>query len=332
MQSSIFAKRQATLPAQTPDWVFSPPSVVSIDFVDLQIYGVILLCGEWILTFVWLGIVLNMFPHMRFKRISLSCRISLCLVSVCFELLKCSYSMYGTIFYYHSIVCSLTNIIASAFALLFNLGPLSVLRANNRKNLMPTIPDLSEGTFNYIMSVTSFEKNRAVIHISFIRYRLKIGRKAFNSLMLKQYKVSLQLYLSLIAQHLEDGNLVARMMIVIDDYGFIRNFIPRIPSSLFVLGYRKKADKNLTLFEFVSVENRGDSHVRYYYADLGCLGYKLNDMQKKSIAWLLSEMNECVVVQLRTFRVQNFILAGLSENVRMATLHNSYRRPRRWAL
>ena len=106
---------------------------------------------------------------MRFKRISLSCRISLCLVSVCFELLKvrnrvldngqCSYSMYGTIFYYHSIVCSLTNIIASAFALLFNLGPLSVSRANNRKNLMPTIPDLSEGTFNYIMSVTSFEKS-----------------------------------------------------------------------------------------------------------------------------------------------------------------------------
>ncbi len=67
--------------------------------------------------------------------------------------------MYGTLFYYHTIICSIVNIIATSFALLFNLGPLSVLRANNRKNLMPTIPDLSEGTFNYIMSVTTFQKS-----------------------------------------------------------------------------------------------------------------------------------------------------------------------------
>lgn len=67
--------------------------------------------------------------------------------------------MYGTIFYYHTLVCSLVNVIATSFALLFNLGPLSALRANNRKNLMPTIPDLSEGVFNYIMSVTTFHKS-----------------------------------------------------------------------------------------------------------------------------------------------------------------------------
>ena len=67
--------------------------------------------------------------------------------------------MYGTLFYYHTIICSIVNIIATSFALLFTLGPLSVLRANNRKNLMPTIPDLSEGTFNYIMSVTTFQKS-----------------------------------------------------------------------------------------------------------------------------------------------------------------------------
>lgn len=67
--------------------------------------------------------------------------------------------MYGTFFYCHTIICSTVNIIATTFALLFNLGPLSVLRANNRKNLMPTIPDLSEGTFNYIMSVTTFHKS-----------------------------------------------------------------------------------------------------------------------------------------------------------------------------
>ena len=60
--------------------------------------------------------------------------------------------MYGTLFYYHTIICSIVNIIATSFALLFNLGPLSVLRANNRKNL-------SEGTFNYIMSVTTFQKS-----------------------------------------------------------------------------------------------------------------------------------------------------------------------------
>ena len=116
--------------------------------------------------------------------------------------------MYGTIYYYHTIVCSLVNITATVFALLFNLGPLSVLRANNRKNLMPIIPDLSNYMFNFIMSMTSFEKSkifqlgrvvllsldRAIIHIRFIRYRLKIGRKAFNTLMLKQHKQSLILY------------------------------------------------------------------------------------------------------------------------------------------
>ncbi|KAK8804609.1 hypothetical protein WA538_004247 [Blastocystis sp. DL] len=327
MVSPIFVKRQATLPAQTPDW--SPPSVVSLTMFDLQLYGVILMCGEWIMTFVWLGVVLNLFPHMRFKSISLSCRVSLCLISVCFELLKCRYSMYGTLFYYHTIMCSTVNIIATTFALLFNLGPLSVLRANNRKNLMPTIPDLSESTFNYIMSITSFEKNRAIIHIRFIRYRLKIGRKAFNSLMLKQYKSSLQLYLSTIAQHKEGDNLVARMMIVIDDYGFIRHFIPRTPTTLYVLGYRKTAEKNLSVFELVSVESKGDDRIRYYYADLKCLGYTLNDMQKKTIAWFLSELNECVVVQLRTFCYANFIYAGLSENVRVATLHGYRNRLRR---
>lgn len=33
-----------------------------------------------------------------------------------------------------------------------------------------------------------------------------------------------------------------------------------------------------------------------------------------------------------SFRVKNYIFSGLSENVRMATLHNSYRRLRRWIL
>ena len=67
--------------------------------------------------------------------------------------------MDNTIFYYHTILCSIVNMIATMFALLFNLGPLSVLRANNRKNLMPTIPDLSESTFNYILSITTFQKS-----------------------------------------------------------------------------------------------------------------------------------------------------------------------------
>ena len=74
--------------------------------------------------------------------------------------------MYGTFYYYHTIVCSTVNIIATTFALLFNLGPLSVFRANNRKNLMPTIPDLSESAFNYIMSVTTFEKSECSLCIS----------------------------------------------------------------------------------------------------------------------------------------------------------------------
>ena len=208
--------------------------------------------------------------------------------------------MYCTLYYYHTIVCSATNIIATTFALLFNLGPLSVFRANNRKNLMPTIPDLSESAFNYIMSVTTFDKNRAVIHINFIRYRLRIGRKAFNSLMLKQYKPSLQLYLSTIAQHLEGEDMVARMMIAINEYGFIRLFIPRVPSTPFLMGYRKKLERGMSLFELVSIEYQGDSRVRYYYAELKHFNFVLNDMQKKSIAWLLSELNECVIVQLRT--------------------------------
>lgn len=74
--------------------------------------------------------------------------------------------MYGTFYYYHTIVCSTVNIIATTFALLFNLGPLSVFRANNRKNLMPTIPDLSESAFNYIMSVTTFEKSECSFSVS----------------------------------------------------------------------------------------------------------------------------------------------------------------------
>lgn len=40
--------------------------------------------------------------------------------------------------------------------------------------------------------------------------------------------------------------------------------------------------------------------IRYYYAELSAFGFRLNDMQKKSIAWLLSELNECVVSHVRT--------------------------------
>ncbi|KAK8824475.1 hypothetical protein WA577_006872 [Blastocystis sp. JDR] len=326
MVAAVFTKRLATLPSQTPDW--SPPSVACINTFDLQFYGFVLMLGEWLLTFVWLGIVLNVFPHMRFKNISTSCRVSLCLVAICFEVLKSEFGMYGTLFYYHTIICSIVNIIATSFALLFNLGPLSVLRANNRKNLMPTIPDLSEGTFNYIMSVTTFQKNRAIIHINFIRYNLRIGRKAFNSLLLKQYKDSLKLYLSNIAQHPEGENMVARMLIAMDSYGFIRKFIPRLPSTLLVLGYKKKLEEGVSLFELVSIEYKGDSHICYYYADLTALGYRLNDNQKKSIAWLLSELNECVVSQVRTFAVNNYIKAGLSENVRLGVLRRTRTRLR----
>lgn len=73
--------------------------------------------------------------------------------------------------------------------------------------------------------------------------------------------------------------------------------------------------------------------MRYYYAELSAFGYRLNDMQKKSIAWLLSELNECVVSQLRTywygllmnyrFAVKDYIHAGLSDNVRMAIIRRS---------
>lgn len=38
--------------------------------------------------------------------------------------------------------------------------------------------------------------DRAIIHIRFIRYNLRIGRRAFNSLLLKQYKDSLKLYVA----------------------------------------------------------------------------------------------------------------------------------------
>lgn len=43
-----------------------------------------------------------------------------------------------------------------------------------------------------IISCSSLD--RAIIHIRFISYRLKIGRKAFNTLMLKHHKQSLLLY------------------------------------------------------------------------------------------------------------------------------------------
>lgn len=86
----------------------------------------------------------------------------------------------------------------------------------------------------------------------------------------------------------------------INEYGFIRLFIPRVPSTPFLMGYRKKLEKGMSLFELVSIEYQGDSRVRYYYAELKHFNFVLNDMQKKSIAWLLSELNECVIVQLRT--------------------------------
>lgn len=104
--------------------------------------------------------------------------------------------------------------------------------------------------------------------------------------------------------------MVARMLIAVvltssshpqmDSYGFIRKFIPRLPSTLLVLGYKKKLEEGVSLFELVSIEYKGDNHICYYYADLSALGYHLNDNQKKSIAWLLSELNECVVSQVRT--------------------------------
>ena len=104
--------------------------------------------------------------------------------------------------------------------------------------------------------------------------------------------------------------MVARMMIAvrsapsihrqIDEYGFIRLFIPRVPSTPFLMAYRKKLEKGVILFELVSIEYQGDQKVRYYYAELKHFRFVLNEMQKKSIAWLLSELNECVVVQLRT--------------------------------
>ena len=40
------------------------------------------------------------------------------------------------------------------------------------------------------------ELDRAIIHIRFIRYNLRIGRRAFNSLLLKQYKDSMKLYVA----------------------------------------------------------------------------------------------------------------------------------------
>ena len=143
--------------------------------------------------------------------------------------------MYGTLFYYHTIICSTVNIIATTFALLFNLGPLSVLRANNRKNLMPTIPDLSESTFNYIMSITSFEKSTGIADPIIVRP--SHHPHPFHSLPIEDWTKSLQLadaetvqvisptlcrfislsqqQLSTIAQHKEGDNLVARMMIVV---------------------------------------------------------------------------------------------------------------------
>lgn len=95
----------------------------------------------------------------------------------------------------------------------------------------------------------------------------------------------------------------------------------------------------MNLFELVSIQYQGDSRVRYYYAELKPFHFVLNDMQKKSIAWLLSELNECVIVQLRTwgrmagmtrrFCVKNYINAGLSDNVRAVIIRRSRMRPRR---
>lgn len=47
-----------------------------------------------------------------------------------------------------------------------------------------------------IISCSSLD--RAIIHIRFISYRLKIGRKAFNTLMLKHHKQSLLLYVCVV--------------------------------------------------------------------------------------------------------------------------------------
>lgn len=118
--------------------------------------------------------------------------------------------------------------------------------------------------------------------------------------------------------------MVARMMIAvsavlilieqIDSYGFIRLFIPRIPSTPFILSYKKNGEKGISLFELVSIEYpvaigilfdcQGDPVIRYYYAELSAFGFHLNDMQKKSIAWLLSELNECVVSHVRTQAIE----------------------------
>ena len=94
----------------------------------------------------------------------------------------------------------------------------------------------------------------------------------------------------------------------------------------------------MTLFELVSVEYKGDPRICYYYADLSSLGCKLNDNQKKSISWLLGELNECVISQVRTysccvrvmrsFAVNNYIKAGLSENVRLGVLRRTRSRLR----
>lgn len=62
-----------------------------------------------------------------------------------------------------------------------------------------------------------------------------------------------------------------------DEYGFIRTFIPRKPTSLFILAYRKKADRNLTIFELTSIESKVRKEV-IFLREYDGVGYHCNHL------------------------------------------------------
>lgn len=155
-----------------------------------------------------------MFPYFRFKTLSLSCRVSFCLVVVCLEVFKVCcrffhFELVHILYVWYSLLlphdCMLRYkhysdyvraVVQSRSALCLSCEQPEEFDANNSRpfgeclqlhNVSHYVRE--EWAIGYLFTV-----DRAVIHINFIRYRLRIGRKAFNSLMLKQYKSSLQLY------------------------------------------------------------------------------------------------------------------------------------------
>ncbi|KAK8803528.1 hypothetical protein WA158_001222 [Blastocystis sp. Blastoise] len=302
-----FKNPKAIISVSSPSW--APPNSIEFNTVDLELYGILLAIIEWFIIYVWVGYILRDCEQLKFPTISLSGRVSLCILLIFCKAILAFSNFFGTLYMYHTIVSGSFCLFITTLALLFQEGPLKCLRANNRKSLMPSAPDLPGFFLQIIQDRTIFKDGKGFIQVPFLFYELYIDTYYWNFMTYKYYKTSLRTYMTSLAQHSEGYILVSRMIMWLDGSGYIRRFTFRLPSSNLL---KHLQDTELTAVELISYQYPEENRVRYYYGEITEFGYKLTESQKKTVRWLLSLLNDCAIENLRSHKVDNFIRAGVS--------------------